>query len=135
MNRLNKAVAVALLASIAAVAFAAVRTVAWTKATTNTDGSSIPATGPGSVTTTVEYGTCNTAGTAFGTKIADVAVASTGTSAPPIDLAPGTYCFRYWHTNTFGVESEKAVGKYVEAAPTPNKPSGFTIGSQALQPL
>lgn len=120
---------------VCAAAFAAVRTATWTKATTNTDGSSIPATGPGSVTTTAEYGSCNAAGTDFGTKIGDIVVASSGTTAQTPNFAPGTYCIRYWHTNTFGVESEKTVGKYTEAAPTPNKPTGFTIGSQALQPL
>lgn len=120
---------------LATVALAASRTISWTKATTNTDGSSIPATGPGSVVTSAELGTCNAGGTDFGTKIADLVVNSAGTTAPSYDFAPGTYCIRYWHTNTYGVESDKAVGKYVEAAPKPNKPSGFTIGSQVLQPL
>jgi len=115
-----------LIATVSATALAAVRTVSWTKATTNVDGSSIPSTGAGSITTAVEYGTCN--GENFGTKIADVVANSTGTSVPTPNLTPGTYCFRAKHVNTYGVESDAVVVKYVEAAPKPNPPTGFTIG-------
>ena len=125
MKKMISTAAVALLFS--AVAIAAVHTATWTKATRNTDGSTIPATGPGSVTTTVEYGTCN--GDAFGTRIGDVVTASTGTTAPTPNLSPGTYCFRARHENTYGETSDwSAVVKLVEAAPKPNPPTGFTIG-------
>lgn len=112
----------ALALVIAMPVMAAVVNVTWTKATTNVDGSAIPATGAGSVTTTVEYGTCN--GAAFGTKIADVVTATAGVAADSPNLAPGTYCFRAFHTNTFGVNSDpSAVGVKVIGPPKPNPPT------------
>lgn len=117
-------IAAALLA--ASVALAATHSVTWSKADTNTDGTPIPATGEGSITTTVEYGTCN--GAEFGTKIADVVTASAGTGVMTPNLAPGTYCFRAKHTNTYGVDSDwTPTAQLVEVAPKPNPPRGLTV--------
>ncbi len=114
---------VLLAVAIPLVAWASVHTATWQKATTHTDGSAIPATGVGSVTTTVEYGTCN--GNAFGTKIADIVVRSPGTSAQTPNLPPGRYCVRGKHTtDTYNVDSDwtPAVVLVVEA-PKPNPPT------------
>lgn len=113
----------ALLVSLAA--FAA--TVNWTAPTANTDGSAIPATGPGSIASyRIEYGTCN--GTAFGTKAGEIVVnapALTGNTPP---TAPGTWCYRMYAVNTFGVESDPTnVVSKVIAPPKPNPPGNFTV--------
>lgn len=122
--RLATLVVLSLLAC--GIAWAAVHSSSWTKATTNTDGSAIPATGAGSITTTVEYGTCN--GQGFGTRIADVIAGTSSSTAPTPNLGPGTYCFRAKHTNTYGVDSDwSQVAQLIEAPPKPNPPTGLTI--------
>lgn len=114
------------LMCVGMLAYAATHNVSWTKATSNTDGTTIPATGPGSVVTQVEYGTCN--GDSFGTRIGDVVANSSGTTAVTPNLSPGTYCFRARHINTYGEESAwGATVKVVEAAPVPNPPTGLQI--------
>lgn len=119
---------VLVLSLIATVAVAATASLTWTNATKNTDGSNIPATGPGSLaSTTVEYGSCS--GSNFGAKIGEVVVAGTIINATVPGLEPGTYCFRAKHTNTYGESSDwtAAVSK-TYAAPKPNPPSNFSIG-------
>lgn len=115
-----------LLVAVASVTVAATFTVTWDNATQNTDGSNIPATGPGSIVSTrIEHGTCN--GTAFGTKQGEWVVQGQGESSPTPDLAPGAHCLRAYHRNTYGNESgpTPAVQKVV-AAPTPKPPSNFS---------
>lgn len=118
-------VVLAVMASLCiGVAYAATHTVSWTKATVNTDGSAIPATGPGSVTTTVELGTCNADGSNF-VKAGNIVSDSAGTSAPTGNLAFNqTICVRAFHVNTYGNQSAYTpVIRYTEvAAPTPNPP-------------
>jgi len=107
---------------------AAVANLSWTNATKNVDGSSIPATGAGSLTNTVvEYGSC--VGTAFGTKLGEISVAGTVLSATVPGLAPGTYCFRAKHVNTYAEPSDwSTVVSKTYAAPKPNPPENFSIG-------
>lgn len=131
MNRLRLAsfylIAVILFVA-AGAAVAAVLTATWQNATTNTDGSAIPATGPGSIASTrFEWGTCGSGGT-FGTKLGERVVAGTVTSAPTDDLGPGTYCGRGYHTNTYGVESDPSiVVQKVVPAPKPNPPTNLSF--------
>lgn len=116
------------LSMLATVAFAATASLTWTNATKNTDGSNIPATGPGSLTSTlIEYGSCS--GGAFGTKAGEVVVAGTVTNTTVPGLEPGTYCFRAKHINTYGEMSDwSAVVSKTYAAPKPNPPTNFSIG-------
>jgi hypothetical protein len=113
---------VMIAALFAVPVLAAVFTGTWTNATQNTDGSAIPATGPGSITqTTLQYGTCN--GADFLGLIGEVQAAGTATSQSLPDLGPGTYCFRAKHTNTFGNSSAYSnVMTKTVAAPVPNPP-------------
>lgn len=117
---------VLMLISIAAIA--AIATVSWQNATTNTDGSAIPASGPGSIANTrIEWGTCGP-GDSFGTKVGDKLVAGTVTTGQSDDLPVGRWCLRAVHINTYGVESDpSAVGVKVVAAPKPNPPRNFTV--------
>lgn len=109
---------------VAGAANAATLNVDWTNPTTNTDASTIPASGAGSLTQArIEYGTCN--GTAFGTSLGNVnrvMPASTGS----ITVNPGTYCVRVFVANTYGNESAASnVASRVVPAPTPNPPSNL----------
>jgi hypothetical protein len=99
----------------------------WTNATKNTDGSSIPASGPGSlVHTRVEYGTCN--GNNFGTKQGEIVVAAPGNKVTVNDLVPQMFCFRAFHKNTYGNESASSnVVMKLVPAPTPMPPSTLTV--------
>jgi hypothetical protein len=85
----------------AQVAFAADAALSWSNPTTNVDGSSIPATGPGSIASTrLEWGTCS--GTSFGTLQGSQSVPAPATTATITGLASGvTYCFRAFSINTF----------------------------------
>lgn len=116
-------VAIMLLAGCLQVAHAADATVSWTNPTQNTNGSTIPATGPGSLTgTRVEYGSC--LGAAFGTKAGEVTVTAPATSVTITGLADGsTYCFRAFSRNTGGNESAASnVAAKIIPMPTPNPP-------------
>ena len=113
--------------SLATVAYAGEATVSWTNPTTNTDGSAIPATGPGSLTgTRVEWGSCS--GTAFGTKAGEVSVAAGVSSVVVPNLAPATYCFRAFSKNTYNVESAASnVASKAVPPPVPNAPIVVTV--------
>lgn len=128
MNKIMVIVATASMA-IAATVGAKVITGRWTDATTNEDGSAIPATGAGSIASTrFEWGTCN--GSAFGNKLGEVTVqAGSPRVAPTSDLPPGTYCGRFIHKNTYGVESDPSdvVTKTIDA-PKPGKPQNPSWG-------
>jgi hypothetical protein len=106
-------------------------TVNWTQPVANTDGSSIPATGAGSIASNrVEWGTCS--GSAFGVKAGDRTVPA-ATSAVVANLAPGTHCFRAYATNTYGNESAASVAaSRVIVAPTPNPPVITTVAVAAM---
>jgi hypothetical protein len=122
----------AVLMVVSAPLYAGTATVHWTNATQNTDGSSIPASGAGSlVSTRVEYGSCS--GTAFGTKAGEVTANAPATSAV-ITLGPGTYCFRAFSRNTYGSESAASgVATKTIQAPTPSPPTLTTIDTAAYQ--
>ena len=115
---------------IAGLALAAILTVNWQNATTNTDGSAIPASGPGSLTETrIEYGTCNAARTAIASVLGTITVPGTATTAQSPDLGPGVYCARAQHVNTYGVASDWSnVASREILAPKPNPPSNFGFG-------
>lgn len=116
------ALAAALFLLLSGAAHAGDLAVRWTPPTTNTDGSSIPASGAGSLTgTRLEWGTCS--GTAFGTSIGSTIVAAPATSHTVTGLAPGTYCVRAFARNTYGSESAASVvASKVIVAPVPNPP-------------
>lgn len=92
--------------------------------TQNTDNSTIPATGAGSIASyRVQYGTC--VGSAFGTPAGEFTMSGiSGT----VDLGPGSYCFRAFARNTFGAESaaSNVVARTV-AVPTPQPPTIVTV--------
>jgi hypothetical protein len=132
-HRLIGAFAIILLAlCITGIAQAATVTVTWVLPTTNTDGSTIPATGAGSLASVrVEYGTCN--GTAFGTKAGEVSRPGNSTTAT-LNLQPGTTCVRAFATNTYGIESPASnVASKVVDPPTPNAPQLTTIAAAVFE--
>jgi len=108
-------------------------TVNWTQPTTNTNGTAIPASGPGSIASNrVEWGTCS--GTAFGTRAGERVVTPAATSTVVTGLAPGTWCARVFATNTYGNESSaSAVATRVIPAPTPNPPTAVTVALFAYE--
>lgn len=108
---------------IALPACADVLRISWTNATTNTNGSTIPATGPGSLTLTrVEWGSCNADGITFGTVLGQINVDFPGTLID-LDFAPALWCFRAFHRNTYSVESVASVTRTrLVPPPTPGRP-------------
>lgn len=126
-------VLVALVLLVVVPAFAADVTVTWTPPTQNTDGSAIPASGPGSLTSTrVEWGSC--VGTAFGTTAGERTVNAPAATTTITGLAPGTHCFRAYARNTYGVESlASGVASRTLAAPTPNPPTAVTVALFAYE--
>lgn len=101
----------------------------WTLATQNTDGTAIPASGPGSLTgTRVEWGSCS--GSSFGTKAGEQLVAKPAVTYTVTNLAPGTHCFRAYSRNTYGQESAptNAVQKVI-APPVPQPPGTLTVAA------
>lgn len=125
--------ALALLALLSTAAYGADLTANWTNATQNTDGSAIPASGAGSlVSTRVEIGSCS--GVAFGTKSGEQTASMPTTKTVFVNLAPGTYCIRAFHKNTYGMESvASAIASKTIAPPTPSSPTLTTIDVAAYQ--
>jgi hypothetical protein len=113
---------------VSTVALAAIATATWTNATQNEDNTAIPATGAGSLTsTTVEWATCGP-GDTFGTKSGESTVPKNLTTLQTPDLLPGRWCFRAFHTNSYGVQSDPtSVAVKVVAPPKPRPPSGFSL--------
>lgn len=125
-----------LIASLLAcsAALGATVTVTGTNPTTNTDGSTIAATGAGSLTTLrIEYGTCS-APNVFGTKAGEVSRAAGAPGAnfsQALNLQPGTTCVRALVANTYGVESDASnVAAKVVDPPKPGPPQLTTIAAQ-----
>lgn len=108
---------------VAGVANAATVTVTWVPPTTNTDGSTIPATGIGSLKTyRIEYGTCSANGV-FGTKAGEV-TRSAPASTAVLNLNPGTACVRVVVSNTYDIESDASnVATSVVPFPKPSAPT------------
>lgn len=130
---------IALLAGLLPIAvLAATATVSWAPPTTNTDGSAIPASGPGSIASArVEWGSCSGANV-FGVRAGDVIVPAPATSTTIPDLAAATtYCFRVFARNTYGVESDASnVAAKLTPTPTPNPPvlsATITVAYEAIQ--
>jgi hypothetical protein len=118
-------VAILLLVLLAPCAIAAPLTATWTNPTTNTDGSAIPASGAGSVSSIrVEWGTCVNG--AFGERIGDVIKmrATTLPTTHTVDLPPGSYAVRVFARNTYTEESAASnVICRTLSAPIPNPPT------------
>lgn len=124
----------ALIVSLfASIAVAGEAQLSWTFPTQNTDGTTIPASGDGSLTDTViEWGSCS--GGAFDVKAGEFAVSvPTNTYTVP-NLAPATHCFRAKVTNTYGVVSDWSgtVNKVI-APPKPNPPVLLVIDTMAYE--
>lgn len=122
-----RALSALVLTLAAGLALAATITATWQNATQNTDNSAIPATGPGSIANTrIEWGTCNA--DTFGTKAGEKLVTGAVTTTATPDLAPGRWCLRAIHINTFGVESDpSATAIKVIDAPKPRPPGNFSV--------
>ena len=105
----------------AALAIGADVRVSWTQPTTNTDGSSIPLSGAGSIVSNrVEWGSC--VGSAFGSPAGSQTIPA-ATSHVVTGLAPALHCFRITAINTYGSESAVSnVAQRAVAAPIPNPP-------------
>jgi hypothetical protein len=120
------------LALVTGVAVAAVLNFSWTAPTHNTDGSVIPASGPGSLTEhVISYGPCNANRTAVTSVTGTVTRAMPNLSATSPDLPPGTWCGYVQAKNTYGNLSPPSnVSFRIVEAPTPNAPTNFSMGSQ-----
>lgn len=119
---------ISMLASASVLAGSA--NLSWTNATQNVDGSTIPATGAGSLLSTrVEYGNCS-APNVFGTKVGEIVVAEPATSVTVNALVPQVYCFRAYHKNTFLQDSDASnVAVRTIDPPKPLPPSTLTVGA------
>ena len=101
----------------------------WTRATQNTDGSAIPASGPTSLAATrVEWGTCS--GSAFGTVAGQQTVATPATTYTITGLAAGVWCFRAYSRTVAGLESAptNVVTKTILQSP-PQPPGNLTVAA------
>jgi hypothetical protein len=130
MNYRNSLLATIFLA-FSSAAVADTSTVSWTDPTTNTDGTAIPATGPGSIALRrVEYGSCN--GTAFGTRSGEVVVLTPGPAIIQNLSRATTYCYRVFVTNTYGAESAASnVVAKTTTIPVPNPAVLTTVSTVA----
>jgi len=114
---------------------AGVATVSWSPPVTNTDGSTIPSSGAGSITETrVQYGTC-TSGGGFGTAQGQVIVSMPATSVEINSFVSGqTVCFRAYAKNTFGIESAASnVASKTFDPPTPRPPLLVVVNPTAYE--
>jgi hypothetical protein len=114
---------------------ASVATVSWSPPVTNTDGSTIPLTGAGSITETrVQYGTCASGG-GFGTASGQVIVAMPATSVEINSFSSGqTVCFRAFAKNTFGIESAASnVASKTFDPPKPRPPVLMVVDTVAYE--
>ena len=121
---MRRIVALLIGLSVSASAMAATATLTWTHPTQNTDGSTIPATGNGSIAQTrVEWGTCSSTG-GFGTKESEVVVQYPTSTVTINNFVGGeTVCFRAFSKNTYSVESNaSAVVAKTFDAPKPRPP-------------
>jgi hypothetical protein len=109
---------------LSATVYAADATITWQMPTQNVDSSSIPSSGPGSLTRTIiQWGSCGTNNT-FGNLIGAQSVLVPATSTIIVNLNPGqTYCFRGLVENTFGEQSaaSNVVARLIPA-PVPRPP-------------
>jgi hypothetical protein len=126
-----------LVALLVSVAHAETVTASWTNATTNTDSTAIPSSGPGSlVRTVVEYGTRN--GSTFGTKAGEVFVAAPATTLSLNLVVVQEYALRAFHCNTYattfalgaaGCSAASNVVFRTVQPPTPGVPQNLTVSS------
>jgi hypothetical protein len=119
------------------------KTITWVNATRNTDNTTIPATGPGSLArTTVEYGSCLSRNPdVFGTKIGEIFVAAPANSLTVNLVVVQEYCLRAFHSNTYATTfNTTAAGNSAfsntavttVAPPTPQPPASITITSTRI---
>lgn len=131
-----------LIALVALPVHADTKTVTWANATKNTDGSTIAASGAGSlVRTTVEYGTCNAAKTGIASKAGEIFVAAPATTLQLALVVVQQYCLDAFHSNTFattfapgapGNSAASAVALTTVNPPSPAPPTGLTVADPAL---
>lgn len=117
-----------LLSSVAPHATGAVATLTWILPTQNEDGTTIPASGSGSlVETRIEYGTC-TSGGGFANKTGQVVVPVPVTSVEINSFSAGqTVCFRAIAKNMAGQESAPSNVAMKTFAPSPPKPPSLSV--------
>lgn len=121
---------IVLAALLPGIALAGTADLSWVNATKNTDNSTIPATGAGALTrTTVDYGTCSAPGV-FGTKQGEIFVAAPANTATVSMVVIQQFCFRAWHTNTYGsISAFSNVVTKNNPAPTPGAPGTLTVAA------
>ncbi len=123
---MNRILASLLLFVLSLPVFAAPVPVTLTYPTKNTDGSTIPATGAGSIMSwRAEWGTC-VAG-AFGVKAGDSPTVAAPATLVTLNLTPGTYCIRSYVKNTFGRESGPTNVAQVTVEPPTPEPGTITV--------
>ena len=107
---MRRIVALLIGLSVSASAMAATATLTWTHPTQNVDGSTIPATGNGSIAQTrIEWGSC-TSTNGFGTKESEVVVQYPESVVTINNFLGGEkVCFRAFSKNTYGMESDSSV--------------------------
>lgn len=132
-----------LLLLVSFTAAAETKTVTWVNATRNTDNTTIPATGAGSLArTTVEYGSCQSRNPdVFGIKIGEIFVAAPASSLAVNLVVVQEYCLRAFHSNTYatafnptaaGNSTFSNVAATTVAPPTPQQPTNITITSTRI---
>lgn len=120
----------ALLVFAALPALAADVTTTWTYPTLNTDGSTIPASGAGSIASSkVEWGSC--VGSTFGTKIGEATVPAPTKTHTVTGLPPATYCVRASVANTYGISSDMTAAVTVTVNPPKPQPPVITTATVA----
>lgn len=120
-----------LLLMFSAAAMSADGNVSWVNATLNTDGTTIPASGPGALASTeIQWGLC----TAISPLTFPAAPAGTlsvpfpGTTVIVPGLAPGDWCFRARHVTTDGIFSAWSGLKLKNVpVPKPKAPTSLNV--------
>lgn len=118
---MKRAILLCLSLMLTALAYAGTAELSWTPPTKNTDGSTIPATGPDSLASyKVYYGTANNA--------LNQSLSAPGSPFNVTDLANGTWYFAVSAVNASGVEGPRtSVVSRTFAPPTPAAPTGLTV--------
>lgn len=123
-------IGILLLAYVAApCALAGSALLSWTHPTQNTDGSTIPVTGPDALASTrAQWFQCSSATATWPATPQQATVNYPASTYTVQDIGAGLWCFRVLSVNNGGVASDpSAVGTKTILPATPNPPTGLTV--------